>query len=191
LSFIIQNKILLEAANFSLIGFIAYYLKGLHGLTQTAHLTTRQKMNHEGLFLLEILEMIYRWGYDMPSFLENNIMLTEIGKELRKLRIDLGERMLDMAANLKISPAFLSAVEVGRKTPPDGFAESVIQAYKLTGEAADKVIRSFDRSRENFKLTANSMFARDTAGLLARKFDSLSEEQLQQIEKILNGKRGL
>jgi len=48
-------------------------------------------------------------------------MTTEIGKELRKLRIDRDERLLDMSERLEKSSAFISAVERGTKTPPNGF----------------------------------------------------------------------
>ncbi|KPF85840.1 hypothetical protein IP70_10370 [alpha proteobacterium AAP38] len=115
-------------------------------------------------------------------------MVTEIGKELRKLRIDKDERLLDMAEKVERSPAFLSAVETGRKAPPDGFGEMIVKAYRLTGEAAERLLSAFDKSRDNFRIYALNPFARDTAGLLARKFDTLSDDQLKEIQTIL--KRG-
>jgi HTH-type transcriptional regulator, competence development regulator len=115
-------------------------------------------------------------------------MLTAIGKELRKLRIEQEERMLDMAEALGISPAFLSAVEIGHKSPPDGFAEKVVNAYKLRGEQAEAIVTAVDRSRTTFRLTPASPVARDTAGLLARKFNTLSDEQLRSIRSLLAGK---
>ena len=42
-------------------------------------------------------------------------MITPIGKFLRKLRIDTGEILKDMAEKLHVSPSFLSAVENGKK----------------------------------------------------------------------------
>lgn len=42
-------------------------------------------------------------------------MVTAFGKFCRKLRIDRGQIMLDMAESLQVSPAFLSAVENGKK----------------------------------------------------------------------------
>ena len=79
-------------------------------------------------------------------------MTTEIGKELRKLRIDEDERLLDMAARLDRSSAFISAVERGTKTPPEGFVDLVIKAYKLAGDAAASLRRAADRSRKSFTL---------------------------------------
>ncbi|EPZ76653.1 hypothetical protein M798_01860 [Brucella melitensis ADMAS-G1] len=42
-------------------------------------------------------------------------MTTELGKELRKLRIDHNERLLDMSKKIGKSSAFISAVETGQK----------------------------------------------------------------------------
>ncbi len=46
-------------------------------------------------------------------------MLTEFGKAIRKIRLDKGEILKDMAKRLGISSAFLSAVENGRKNVPE------------------------------------------------------------------------
>jgi hypothetical protein len=117
-------------------------------------------------------------------------MITELGKELRKIRIDRDERLLDMADRLEKSAAFVSAVEVGKKTPPNGFEEAVIRAYGLVGEVADGLRMAADRARKAFTLAPTSVLGRDTAGLLARHMNELSPEQLNDIQKILNEKRG-
>lgn len=43
-------------------------------------------------------------------------MITELGIFCRKLRIEYGERLSDMAQKLGVSSAFLSKVENGKKT---------------------------------------------------------------------------
>lgn len=115
-------------------------------------------------------------------------MTTEIGKELRKLRIDEDERLLDMSQRLNKSSAFISAVERGTKSLPSGFEELVIKAYQLAGEAADAMRRAADRSRKAFTIEADTPLARDTAGLMARRMDSLSDDELKSIFQILNKK---
>lgn len=115
-------------------------------------------------------------------------MTTEIGKELRKLRIEHDERLLDMAGKLDKSSAFISAVERGTKSPPAGFVDLVIRAYKLAGDAAEALRRAADRSRSNFTLEADGLLARDTAGLMARRMNSLSEDELKSILQILSKK---
>ncbi len=110
---------------------------------------------------------------------------TELGKELRRLRIDQDERLFDMAIRLGLSSAFISNIESGRKSPPVGFEEQIINCYHLNAEQAVGLRISADRSRKAFKLEANSQLQRDTAGLMARRMDLLSPNELSSILSIL------
>lgn len=112
-------------------------------------------------------------------------MVTELGKELRKIRIDRDERLLDMAKRLNKSSAFVSAVEVGKKSPPARFEEDIIQSYQLAQSLADRLRIVADRARSAFTIEPESILGRDTAGLLARQMNSLSDEQLNEIQQIL------
>lgn len=116
-------------------------------------------------------------------------MLTDIGKELRRLRIDRDERLYDMAQRLEKSSAFISALERGSKNPPLGFEELVINAYKLADDAANALRRAADRSRKAFTIEAQTPLERDTAGLMARrmssKMEALSPDELEKILAIL------
>jgi len=116
-------------------------------------------------------------------------MTTAIGKELRKLRIDRDERLLDMAGHLGKSPSFISAVEVGKKAPPAGFEELIIKIYGLAADAADALRRAADASRKAFVLEPNSALGRDTVGLLARRINTLSPQELEEIKAILGGRK--
>ena len=113
-------------------------------------------------------------------------MITELGKELRKLRIDEEERLREMAARLEKSASFISAVEVGTKAPPSGFEDLVIKVYGLVAEAAERIRLAADRSRSAFTIQPNTMIGRDTAGLLARRMNNLSPDQLKKIQDILS-----
>lgn len=113
-------------------------------------------------------------------------MITEIGKELRRLRIDRDERLIDMADRLGKSAAFISAIETGKKTPPSGFEDLVADVYRLSDDAVGALYVAADRSRRTFTLEPNSSIARDTAGLMARRMNSLSEDQFRNILNILN-----
>ncbi|KRA05354.1 hypothetical protein ASD74_02335 [Rhizobium sp. Root564] len=115
-------------------------------------------------------------------------MITELGKELRKLRIENNERLVEMAAKVEKSAAFISAVEVGTKSPPSGFEELIIRAYGLATGAANALRVAADRSRNAFSLQPESMLGRDTAGLMARRMNTLSNEQLEQIRRILSNR---
>ncbi len=117
---------------------------------------------------------------------DNTMGTTELGKELRRLRIDEDERLLDMAERIDKSSAFISAVETGKKSPPLNFEELVIRAYRLAGGAADRIRQAADRSRKAFTLEGQTELQRDTFGLMARRMNTLTEEELSQIFTILN-----
>jgi len=63
--------------------------------------------------------MVY--NYIIRGKMEENKMITEYGKFLRKLRIDQGQILKTMAEKLGVSSAFLSAVENGKKKIPKTF----------------------------------------------------------------------
>lgn len=112
-------------------------------------------------------------------------MNTEIGKELRKLRIDKDERLIDMAQRLGVSASFISAIETGKKAPPAGFEMQIGAAYDLTTTDIERVGRAADATRRAFTITPETALGRDTAGLLARRIDALSEVDLETIRTIL------
>ncbi len=112
-------------------------------------------------------------------------MLTEIGKELRKIRIDRNERLLDMAKGLEKSTSFVSAVETGKKSPPSGFEDAVIKLYSLAADAAERLRTAANRSRKAFSIEPRTGVGRDTAALFARRVNSLSQEDFDEIRMIL------
>ena len=117
-------------------------------------------------------------------------MATDIGKELRKLRIDRDEKLLNMADRLGKSASFISAVEVGKKPPPVGFEDVIIRLYDLDTQRAEALRTAADRSRKSFLIEPKTDLARDTAGLFARKIDDLNPTQLKRMQDILRGKKG-
>lgn len=110
-------------------------------------------------------------------------MVTAFGKFCRKLRIDDGELLLDMAGKLGVSTAFLSKVENGRRKPPEEWEEKIIQLYNLHGEKKSEFEDCFFRT-----INANSIdirhFDDENRNLMlsfARKFDSLDKEALKKL----------
>jgi len=115
-------------------------------------------------------------------------MAKELGKELRKVRIDEGERLLEMAKRLDISVPYLSAIETERKQPPLDFATRILKAYKLGPDVATRITQLCARARDTFTIAANSTLQRDTAAELAQGFARLSDAQLHRIKEILEPK---
>lgn len=78
--------------------------------------------------------------------------ITEYGKIVRKARIDADLTMLDMAEDLGVSSAYLSALEVGRKRIPSDFLGKVIEYLKGKVPTLDT-----DRLRDAVAISNNSI----------------------------------
>ena len=73
-------------------------------------------------------------------------MVTELGKVLRKIRLDRSEILYHMAKSLGYGPAFLSGIENGKQIPDD-FREKLFEAYSLTDSeknALDRILKKDD-----------------------------------------------
>ena len=115
-------------------------------------------------------------------------MATDLGKLLKKLRVDHDELLVDMGRRIDKSASFISAIERGAKAPPVGFEEVVVQAYRLDHQQAKELQRAADQSRAAFTIAAQTPKAREVAGILARRMPALTDEELGDIFQILNRK---
>ena len=115
-------------------------------------------------------------------------MLTAFGKFCRKIRIDHGEIMKDMAEKLGVTSAFLSAVETGKRNAPETWLESLVELYKLTEEQFRELREAFGTSKSDvkFDLRGKSDEDRKVVMAFAREFTSLNEEEKQKILNMLN-----
>jgi len=114
--------------------------------------------------------------------------MTDLGKELRKLRIDLGITLMEMATTLGISSAYLSSIETGKKPAPEGFVRQLASCYEsvmrrkevfevLANQARQEVVlRLGEASTEDYQL----------ATALARRFSSMTPEQREALQRLLN-----
>jgi transcriptional regulator with XRE-family HTH domain len=112
-------------------------------------------------------------------------MLTEFGKELRKIRLDRVERQAEMARKIGVSGSFLSVVELGARPIPSGFEEQIITACELTPEQAEGLRRATTNSRVAFMLRKHSNLPVAIMSVLVQRWPTLEDDQLQRILDIL------
>ena len=74
--------------------------------------------------------------------------LTEFGKFSRKLRIDNGELLKDMAIKLNVTPSFLSMVETGRRSIPKKWEEEIEKIYSLSLKQKEELTGILNRYKE-------------------------------------------
>ena len=114
-------------------------------------------------------------------------MLTALGKFLRKLRIDRGEYLKDMAEKLDVTVSFLSAVENGKKKMPSSWNRLICDLYKLNKSQIDEFTKAIADSEDKMELVLKDVNEENKriAISFARKFSDFDGRQREIIMKIL------
>lgn len=120
--------------------------------------------------------------------MEENKMITEYGKFLRKLRIDQGQILKTMAEKLGVSSAFLSAVENGKKKIPKTWEEKLVKEYKLDEEQLAELRRSQQDSQQLIEINLEMLThaQKDTAFAFARSLERFDTQDLSNLAKFFN-----
>ncbi|MEW9124114.1 MAG: helix-turn-helix transcriptional regulator, partial [Thermotaleaceae bacterium] len=79
-------------------------------------------------------------------------MLTLFGKFCRKLRIDNGELLKDMATTLGVTSSYLSAVENGKRNVPQDWVKKITDLYSLSPEESNELDQAVQSSQNVIKI---------------------------------------
>ena len=112
--------------------------------------------------------------------------MTPFGRRLRVLRADRGLTLKAMAADLGVSPAYLSALEHGHRGRPNRrFVHRVCQSLNIIWDEAEELQRLADLShpRTTVDTAGLSPEATELANRLAEQMHRLPEDV---IERLLN-----
>lgn len=115
-------------------------------------------------------------------------MLTTFGKELRKMRIESGEVLKDMADRIGVSTSFLSAIETGKKNIPARLIDKLCSEYSLPLQRRLELEDAARKSVPTVKvgLAGASEDRRDMALIFARNFEDVTDETARQIIDLLS-----
>lgn len=118
-------------------------------------------------------------------------MLTEYGKFLKKLRIDNGELLKDMAQKLDVTVSYLSAVENGKREVPTKWLNIIKDEYDLGDKQYDDMKKAAYQSKKtiSFDLSQKDAVDRNLALSFAREFHDLTTEEKADIMNILKRSR--
>lgn len=113
--------------------------------------------------------------------------LTEFGKELRKLRIDKGEALKEMAEKLGYTSSYLSGIEWGKHNVPVGMVEHLKEAYKLTEEEAARLQDAYvaTLTKVSINLEGATKEQRLLVLLFRQYFGTLTDEERKTMLDIL------
>lgn len=111
--------------------------------------------------------------------------LTPYGIAVRKLRLEKGLRLIDMAESLGVSTAFLSAIETGRKPIPDGFVVKISRMLQWPLAEIQALRSAVDRTRAELRLDDKKEEDRELIAVFARKKDALPPDFIAELKKLL------
>lgn len=111
--------------------------------------------------------------------------------EFRKILVEIREKnnesLRTMAKKLNITPAFLSAIEIGKKIIPEDYADTIGTVYNLSEEEKDKLMTAINISNDRIKISLENMNddQRDVALVFARKIQNADPELIEKLRKAL------
>ena len=110
--------------------------------------------------------------------------MTPFGQKIRELRLEKGVRLKDMAIELQLSPAYLSALEHGHRSRPSPILVEQICAYfNIIWDDADELRRLAHVSHPRVTIDTSGLRPNATllANRLAERIASLSDESIERL----------
>jgi len=115
--------------------------------------------------------------------------MTPFGLRLRGLREQRGVTLSELAAAVHVSPAYLSALEHGKRGRPSaGLVHQVNEFFGLIWDEAEEMVRLARISHPRVVVDTSGLSPRATelANLLARRIRDLPEDRVDALLRLLN-----
>ncbi|MEQ8480764.1 MAG: helix-turn-helix transcriptional regulator [Hoeflea sp.] len=115
--------------------------------------------------------------------------MTPFGEAVRKLRAQRGVTQRDMARALGVSPAYLSALEHGKRSEPSWeFIQRVIGYFNIIWDDAEELqlLGSLSRPKVTIDTSELSAKATEVANRLASSIAQLDTEALDAIARLID-----
>lgn len=114
--------------------------------------------------------------------------MTPFGERLRALRKERGISQKEMAAELGVSAAYLSALEHGKRgRPPFALVESAIGCLNIIWDEADELRRLAGNSNPRNRIDTSALSAKATAfaNRLEKSIRQLDDRALDELDDAL------
>ncbi len=118
--------------------------------------------------------------------------MTPFGLHMRKLRQERGVTQKDMAQALRVSSAYLSALEHGRRGKPTwAMIQSILNYFNLIWDEADALVRLADVSDPRVTIDTAGLSPKATmlANRLAEDIAGLDDDRLDAMIGLLDTRR--
>jgi HTH-type transcriptional regulator, competence development regulator len=119
-------------------------------------------------------------------------MLTSFGKLVRTIRIEKEVNLKQMAELLDKTPAFLSAVETGRKNVPGDLVKEIARKLALNEKQETELELAALKSRSEVSISMKRLDERqkEVVAAFARNFNSIESDDLEKLKKLLSKSSG-
>ena len=114
--------------------------------------------------------------------------MTPLGAKLREMRAERGVTLKHMAHAIGVSPAYLSALEHGKRGAPTWFlVQRIIVYFNIIWDDAEELCRLAQSSDPRIKIDTSGAIPEATAfaNLLARSIAELGNDDFLQMTKIV------
>tara|TARA_B100001093_G_scaffold175190_1_gene167950 strand:+ start:3485 stop:3868 length:384 start_codon:yes stop_codon:yes gene_type:complete len=118
--------------------------------------------------------------------------MTPFGREIRKMRSERGVTLSDMAKALQVSPAYLSALELGKRGKPSKpMVYQICSYFNIIWDDAEKIQKLAAISRPRVVVDTGDLTPDATllANLLADRIHTLSEDKIIFLIECLSSKK--
>lgn len=118
--------------------------------------------------------------------------MTPFGIRLRELREERGVTQKDMAAALRVSPAYLSALEHGRRGQPTwDLLQRIITYFNIIWDEAEELqnLAAVSHPRVVIDTSGLSPQATELANLLARNIRIIDRETIRHLSEEIEASR--
>lgn len=115
--------------------------------------------------------------------------MTPFGQRVRELRAARGVTLAEMAATLGVTPAYLSALEHGKRGRPTfTLIQGVIHVLGIIWDEADELVRLADLSHPRVTVDTAGLDPEATllANRLAREIATLDQQELARLASVLD-----
>ena len=116
--------------------------------------------------------------------------MTPFGRKLRELRAARGVTMKDMAAALQVTPAYLSALEHGRRGRPSWrLVQAIIGYFNVIWDEAEELERLARLSHPRIVIDTSGLApqATEAANILAEDIAHMTPSEIEKLLALLKG----
>ena len=118
--------------------------------------------------------------------------MTPFGRKLRELRAARGVTMKEMAAVLRVTPAYLSALEHGRRGRPSWrLVQSIIGYFNVIWDEAEELERLARLSHPRIVIDTSGLApqATEAANILAEDIAGMTPAEIEKLLALLKARK--